>query len=87
MVHTVPVSLEVPKEGKDVIDAATGIFADVKAKKPVSEVMAGNLTKLFAAIEGFNLLSEEMKSKYRSDLAAYLTKGLMDALIPGSPSA
>lgn len=82
-VEVVPVSLSVPKESKEVVDAVAGIVADIRAKRPVAEIAVGALPKLLVAVEGFDQLDDEAKSKQRSDLAAYLVKNLLDSIVPG----
>lgn len=78
--QVVAVTMDVPKEGKEVIDALAGLVADFKAKKPVAEVVAGNLGKLLAAIEGFDQLGEEAKSSNKDELAGYSVQQIMHAL-------
>lgn len=78
--NLVKVEMEVPKEGKEIVDCVASIIKDLKAKKPIAEVAAGNLTKLFAAVEGFDQLGEELKSANKDELAGYLVQQQMDAL-------
>lgn len=85
--NTVDVIIQVPKETKEAGDAMFGIIADVKAKKTIAEIVAGNLPKLISAVEGFDQMDDEFKSAHRSALVAYLVKGIMDALLPVAPSA
>lgn len=75
----VVVELQVGKESKEVVDALASIVADVKAKKPLAEVAAGNLTKLFAAVEGFDKLDDEFKDD-KAAIAAYIVKELLSGL-------
>lgn len=78
--QTVDVVLKVPKESKEVVDAAVGLVADVKAKKPIAEIAANALPKVVIAVDGFDQLDDEAKSQQKSDLAAYLAKAFLDAL-------
>lgn len=75
----VEVSLKVGKESKEVADCMAGILVDVKAGKGVTEIAAGNLTKLFAAVEGFDKLDDEFKDD-KAAISAYLVHELMKAL-------
>lgn len=75
----VDVVLAVGKESKEVLDCITGILADVKAKKSVAEIAGGNLTKLFAAIEGFEKVDDEFKDD-KAAISAYLVHEIMKAL-------
>lgn len=75
----VAVTLQVGKESKEVADCMSGILADVKAGKGVAEIAAGNLTKLFAAVEGFDKLDDEFKDD-KAAVAAYLVHELMKSL-------
>ncbi len=63
MVTVIKKEVEVAKETMEIFDALSGIAADIKAKKQIAELVAGNLTKLIAAVEGFDKLSEEFKAK------------------------
>lgn len=78
--ETVSVNMEVPKEGKEVVDCLASVLKDIKAGKAVAEIAAGNLTKLFAAVEGFDKLGEEVKSANKDELAGYMVQQNMDAL-------
>jgi hypothetical protein len=79
-VQKVTVTMEVPKELKEIIDAESGILRDIKAKKPIAEIVAGNLQKLIAAVEGFDKVDEEIKSDGKDEAAGYLVQQNMDAL-------
>ena len=78
--QTVPVTFDVPKEGKEVVDALTALTKDLVAKKSVSEITVDVLPKLLTAVDGFNGISEEVKSENKDELAGYLVRQLMDAL-------
>lgn len=75
----VAIQLEVGKESKEVVDCLAGILVDIKAKKGMAEIAAGNLTKLFAAVEGFDKLDDEFKAD-KASIVAYLSKELLAAL-------
>lgn len=63
MVTVIKKEVEVAKETMEIFDALAGIAADIKAKKPIAELVGGNITKLIAAVEGFDKLGEEFKAK------------------------
>jgi hypothetical protein len=76
--------LNLPKESKEVADAVVVLLKDILAKKSAAEIVADALPKALAAADGFAAVGDELKSKNRSDLAAYLVKELMDSLVPGA---
>lgn len=78
--QTVQVILEVPKESKEVLDAVTALISDVKAKKPLAEIIAGALPKVIAAVDGFDMLDDEAKSANKGDLIGYAGKEIVKAL-------
>lgn len=78
--QTVTVTMEVPKESKEVVDCISSILKDVKAKKTVAEIAAGSLPKLVTAVDGFNAIGEEVKSANKDELAGYLVQQTMDSL-------
>lgn len=63
MVTIVKKEIEVSKEIMEIFDAMAGIAEGIKAKKPIAELVASNLTALIAAVEGFDKLGEEFKAK------------------------
>ena len=81
-VVTVPVTLDVPKESKEIVDFMADIVEDIKAKKSVTEIATENFMPLFDAVKGFEDLDDEAKSQYRDDLAGYLVQRMMEVLIP-----
>ncbi len=81
--QTVPVQLDVPKEGKDVADLLDGILEKVMAKEGLASY-TDLLDELMVAVDGVGAIGDEVKTKYRSDLAAYMSKILMDRLMPVS---
>lgn len=68
---TVPVTVNVPKETKEVIDFLGAIADKVLAKAPISEY--GTLVdELYKALEGVNLVSDEVKQGDKGAMLAYL---------------
>lgn len=77
--NTVPVELMVPKEMHELIVAVTDLVKHFKQKKPLAEAMA-LLPQVVAAVEGVELLGEELKSEGRDEAAAFLVHKMMEAL-------
>jgi len=76
----VKVELEVPKEMNDIRLFIAQLLLDIKAKKPVTEIMAGSLGGLMAAIEGWDQLDEEAKLKEAFNLYGLLAADIAKAL-------
>lgn len=76
---TVPSPLDVPKESKEVVDAA---FAIVEHFKNGGDLAGATLLlpNVLQAVEGHEKIGAEVKSKYKADLAAHLVKKGMVAL-------
>ena len=81
-ITTIPVTLDVPKESKEIVDFMADIIVDIKAKKSVTEIATENFMPLFDAVKGFEDLDDEAKSQYRDDLAGYLVQRFMEVLMP-----
>ena len=75
-VELVKVELGVPKEGKEIIDAAFGIVSHfVNGGK--LEGAAAFLPAVMAAVDGYQKVGEEIASDAKDELAGYLVhKGL-----------
>jgi len=79
--ETVNVTLPVPKETKEVIDALAAIYDFVKEKKPLTQI--GELfDELSAAVSGVDQVADEMGSEYRDEAAGYLVHKLLGKLMP-----
>lgn len=70
---TIPVTLNVPKETKEVIDLLSVIADNVIAKVPFSE-WVNLVDEAYAAIQGVDQVASEVKSEGKADALAYLTK-------------
>lgn len=88
-VQLIKKEVEVTKEASEIFYAMAELIKDIKAKKSVAEIGQENLSNLFAAVQGFEMLDDEVKHK-----AFYKTAGLgmgeiAEALIekPGVPVA
>lgn len=68
--------LQVPKELSEVADALISLVSDIKDKKELAEIIAGNLTKLMTAVEGFEALDEEAKTPQFPNAIGYIVAGL-----------
>jgi len=81
MVDKVIVQMEVPKEGKEVVDFLDQVLEKVMAKAPLAEY-ATLLTAIMPAVDGVAKLGEEMKSDGKDELAAYLVHKVLARLLP-----
>ncbi len=72
-VVTVPSTLEVPKESKEVVDSAFGIIEHFKNGGDLAGA-ALLLPSVLQAVEGHEKIGDEVKSKYKGDLIAYTAK-------------
>lgn len=80
-VQTVPVTLDVPKETKEVIDFLAAIADHFIQKKPVSEI-AAILPQGIVAFDGYEKIGAEVKSQYKDEAAAYLVREVTKRLDP-----
>jgi len=73
---TIKYEMQVPKEGKEIVDALTGIIEKVVAKAPLAEYVElfGELSR---AVDGVEKVGEEIKSEFRDELAGYMTHKIM----------
>jgi len=84
--ETVDYTLKVPKEGKEILDAALALVAHFRAGKGLSEAVA-LLEPVKEAVDGASGVVEELKSEYKDELAAYGVHKLWEALDPPKPAA
>ena len=77
----VQVSMDVPKEAKEVVDAMSAVIAHFAAKKSLADA-AALLPALLKAAEGIGNVADEVKSQYKDELSAYLLKSVWGALSP-----
>jgi len=68
--ETVKYMLEVPKEGKEIIDATSALIAHFINGGSIAEA-AVHLPKVMEAVNGAGGVMEEMKSKFKDELAGY----------------
>jgi hypothetical protein len=78
-IQVVPVSMDVPKEGKEVVDAAAAIIEHFVLGKSLADALV-LLPNVLKAVEGLNQIGEEVKSKYNDELAGYLVQKMMSAI-------
>jgi hypothetical protein len=69
-----------PKEAKEVKDAIVEIVVALKSGKPVVQVVLEELPKLQLAVDGYNKIPEEMKSKEAYVLGGMLGGQLLAAI-------
>lgn len=79
---TIPHTLNVPKESKEIVDGIVELIRDLKAKKSTSAVLAGQIDNISGYLDGWDELDDELKSEYRDDLAGYLVQQVMEILMP-----
>lgn len=80
-VVTVEKKVIVTKEANDIFEAAEGLAVDIKAKKPIAEIVAGNLSKLMNAVDGYEKVSGEAKSEHFYETVALGGARIAKALI------
>lgn len=76
----VKIELEVPKEMNDVKEFLVKLVQDIKAKKPIAEMVAGSLGGLITAVEGYDQIDDEAKLKEAYNLYGLLAADLAKAL-------
>jgi len=79
-VQLVDVTVQVPKEMKDVKDFLVKLLEDIKAKKSITEIAAGSLPGLITAVDGFEKLDDEAKAKESYNLYGLLVADVAKAL-------
>lgn len=72
------------KEVDDVCVALVGFVKDLKAKKPVGDILSGSMPKLIDAISGVDQIGDEEKASRAVFLETILYRvgELADALLP-----
>lgn len=63
--------MEVPKEGKEMVDAVMGLVKHFLDKKPIAEI-AGHLPAVMQAVDGYEKIAGEIAGEGRDELAGYL---------------
>lgn len=79
--ESVKYELELPKEGKEVVDLLDSILEKVLNKAPMAEY-AALFGQASVAVDGISSVGEEMKSHLRDELAGYMVHKLMGRLLP-----
>ena len=64
--ETVNVTMEVPKEGKEIVDALDALLEKILNKEPLSSY-AELFDEIYAAVDGVSGVKEEMQSQYRDE--------------------
>ena len=78
-VVTVPATLDVPKESKEVLDSALGLVEHFRKGGDLAGA-ALLLPSVLQAVEGHEKIGAEIKSAYKADLLAYAAKKVGSAL-------
>lgn len=76
----VTLEVSVPKEMQEISVFIAHLIKDIKAKKAITEIVAGSLPGLMTAVDGYGQLSEEIKSDEATDCIALLGSGVYKAL-------
>jgi hypothetical protein len=74
------IELEVPKEMNDVRKFIVQLIVDIKAKKPLADLVAGSLPGLIASVDGYDQLDDEAKTKEAFNLYGLLASDMAKAL-------
>lgn len=77
----VRVEMDVPKEGKEVVDFLGAVLDKVMSKAELAEY-ATLLSDVLPAVDGVGKIGDELKSSGRDELAGYLVKVVMEKLLP-----
>lgn len=79
--ETLAVSMNVPKEAKEMIDLLEGVAQKAKAGAEVAEYME-LIGKLSTALDGVDKIKNEAQSDGRDEIVAYLIHKIMPVLLP-----
>jgi len=77
--ESVKVEIEVPKEGKEVVDAVSAVIAHFMGGKSLAEA-AALLPVVMQAVDGYDKVSEGLKGDGSDDLAGYAVYKVLGAL-------
>ena len=78
-VQTIPVSMNVPKEGKEIVDAAFSLVKHFKSGGTIEQAVT-LVPSIMAAVDNFKAVNEEVQSEYRDELAAYVVQKIGEIL-------
>lgn len=79
MIETIQKTMEVPKEMNDVVVLVQSIFTSLKKKDTAAlQKILENLPQVMAAIDGYEKLEEEAKSKYAANAYALVVSAVAD---------
>lgn len=71
--------MEVPKEGKELIDALAGIAKHFMEGQPIAAA-AALLPSVMSAVDGIQKLGEELDSEFKDELAGYMIHKMWAAI-------
>ena len=83
----IKLEVEVPKEMNDVKEFLVKLIVDIKAKKPITELIAGSLPGLISAVEGYDQIDDEAKLEQAYNLYGLLLADIVKALTHKAPVA
>lgn len=81
VVQLVDVQIKAPKELNDVRVALVGLIEDLKAKKSLEQIAAGNLFKLSEAVGGIDKIPAEFQEELAKSMAV---TGLLGGQVAGA---
>lgn len=87
MIQTVNVTMAVPKESKEVVDAVVGLIRHFKQGGDLAGATA-KLPMVLAAVDGWEKLGEELKGQQLDEAVGYVSQQVIDVLRepkPGEP--
>ncbi len=79
-IELVELTVKVPKEMQEISACLQKLVADIKAKKGITLIAAETLPGLVVAVEGYDKISDEVKSDEGVDCIALLGSGVYKAL-------
>ena len=81
-IETVDYTMKVPKESKEIVDAQSGLLQHFVTGGSVEGAVAF-LKPVMDAVEGYQKVAKELKSKYNDEAVAYLVHKNWEALKGG----
>lgn len=78
--NVVKKEVELPKELSELSTLVVELLKDIVAKKGVTAISAENLPLLMTAVQGFDLMDEELKDDKVYDLAALMVSDIIKVL-------
>lgn len=83
-VVTIPYTMNVPKECKEIVDAEAGIIKHFRMGGDLAGA-AAFLPAIMAAVQDYDKVPEELRSNYKDEAAGYLVHKTWEALDSEAP--